>query len=79
MYYSDLGAQMCSLFLCPPTLGKLKGHIAFGLSMHASVRASVTKFIKIQYMDSSSKNNCHIFFLSLDYPPLRSYARFKGS
>ena len=79
MYYSDLGAQMCSLFLCPPTLEKLKGHIAFGLSMHASARASVTKFIKIQYIDSASKNNCHIFFFKSGLSPLWSYAPFKGS
>ena len=30
----------------PPTLEKLKGHIALGLSVRPSVRASVTKFIK---------------------------------
>ena len=34
---------------------------------------------EISYMDSSSKNNLQVFFLSLDYPPLWSYAPFKGS
>ena len=33
----------------PPTLETLKGHIAFDLSVGACVRASVTKFIKIQF------------------------------
>ena len=33
----------------PPTLEKLKGHIAFGSSVRASVRASATKFIKMQF------------------------------
>ena len=69
----------------PPTLEKLKGHIAFALSGRASVRASVIKFIllrysfEISYMDSSSKIVDMYFFLSLDYPPLWSYAPFKGS
>ena len=56
----------------PPTLGKLKGHIACFRLVRVCVRpsfcASVTKFIKIQfvisYKDSSSKNNGHIFFKS---------------
>ena len=29
-------------FIMPPTLKKLKGHIALGLSVHACVRPSVT-------------------------------------
>ena len=33
----------------PPTLEKLKGHIAFDLSVCACIRLSVTKFIKIQF------------------------------
>ena len=54
----------------PNTMEKLKGHIAFGVCacVRACVRPSVTKFIKIQfwnsYMDSSSKNNWHVFFKS---------------
>ena len=56
-----------------PTLEKLKGHFAFGLSMYATVRPSVgayvTKFIKIVLK----------FHISLDYHPLWSYAPFKGS
>ena len=47
-------------FLCPQ-LWKI-----FALSMHASSRQSVTKVIEeqfeISYMDSSSKNNWHVFF-----------------
>ena len=35
--------------IMPLTLEKLKWHIAFGLSVCASVRAPVTKFIKIQF------------------------------
>ena len=36
--------------IMPPTLEKLKGHIAFGLSVRPSVRPSVlSKFIKIQF------------------------------
>ena len=35
--------------IMPLTLEKLKGCIAFPLSVHASVRGSVAKFIKIQF------------------------------
>ena len=62
----------------PPTLEKLKGHIAFGVSVRPCVRASVTKFIKIQFMDSSSKM-IGTYFYSLGYPSLWSYASFKWS
>ena len=42
----------------PPTLEKLKGHISLGLSVCPAVRPCVrSTLIKIQYMDSSSKNN----------------------
>ena len=46
----------------PPTLEKLKGHIALGSLVHPSVRPwSVQNFLgygfEISYMDSSSKNN----------------------
>ena len=45
----------------PPTLEKLKGHIAFGLSVRPSVHASVQNLLiysfEIPYMDSSSINN----------------------
>ena len=45
----------------PPSLEKLKGHIAYGLSMCPSVHVSVQNFLRysfeISYMDSSSKNN----------------------
>ena len=78
----------------PPTLEKLKGHIAFGLLCpptleklmgHIVSMRSLQNLLRysfeISYMDSSSKNNQLIFFFSLDYPPrpLWSYAPFKGS
>ena len=50
---------------------KLKGHIAYGLSVLASIRPSVHPLqnllrysIEISYMDSLSKNNRHVFFKS---------------
>ena len=41
--------KVTGVVFMPPTLEKLKGHIALGLSVRASVHASVTKFIKIQF------------------------------
>ena len=39
-----------SSFIMPPTLEKLKGHIATSLSVRPCMRPkSVTKFIKIQF------------------------------
>ena len=47
--------------IMPPTLEKLKGHIALGLSVGPSIHLSVTIFLRhsfeISYMDYSSKNN----------------------
>ena len=52
----------------PPTLEKLKGHIAFGLSVRPSVRASVQNLLRysfeISYRDSSSKIIDKYFFKS---------------
>ena len=49
------------LFFMPPTLEKLKGHIALGLSMRPSISASVQNLVRysfvISYMDSSLNNN----------------------
>ena len=69
-------------------LEKLKGQIALALSVRVcvSMRPSVHPLqnllrysFEISYMDSSSKIIDTYFFLSLDYPPLRSYAPFEGS
>ena len=50
----------------PPTLEKLKGHFALGLSVRPSVRASVQNLLRysfeISHMDSLSKNNLLVFF-----------------
>ena len=46
----------------PPTLEKLKGHIAMGLSVSVSVQNLLRYSFEISYMDSSPKNNWHIFF-----------------
>ena len=40
-------------FFMPPTLEKLKGHIAFGLSVRASVRPCVRYSFEISFMDFS--------------------------
>ena len=61
----------------PPTLEKLKGHIAFGLSVRPLQNLLRYSF-EISYMDSSSKI-IDTYFLSLDYLPFWSYAPFKGS
>ena len=62
--------------MLPPTLEKLKGHIAFGSSMRPSIRLSMHPF-KI-YKDTVLKFHIWIphqkmidtyFFESLDYPP----------
>ena len=48
------------VFFMPPTLEKLKGHIALGLSVHPSVRPlqNLLRYnFDISYMDSSSKDN----------------------
>ena len=53
--------------IMPSTLEKLKWHIAFGSSVHVSVRPlqNLSRYsFEISYMDSSSKNNLHIFFKS---------------
>ena len=61
----------------PPTLKKLKRHIALGLSVHASVRPFVRLLQKLSYkfeissLDFTSKISPH-------YRPLWSYAPFKG-
>ena len=60
-----------------PTLEKLKGHIVFGLSVRPLQDLLRISF-EISYIDSSSKNNLHIFFW-LGYLTLWSYASFKGS
>ena len=46
----------------PPTLEKLKGHIAMGWSVRVSFQNLLRYSFEISYMDSSSKNNWHIFF-----------------
>ena len=40
----------------PPTLKKLKGHIALGLSVHPSVRTKI-KLGFLNFIDSPSKND----------------------
>ena len=59
-------------FYAPTTLEKLEGHIAFGFSVRPSVRAFVQNLLRysfeISYMDSSSKNNWRIFFMSGSSP-----------
>ena len=56
-----------SSVIMPPTLEKLKGHIAKGHNALGSfVRAYIQNLLRysfeIPYIDSSSKNNLHIFF-----------------
>ena len=75
--------RYCSFFsFMPSTLEKLKEHIDLGLSVRLCVRSKFIRYsFEISCMNSSSKNNWHIFFLSLDYMYLTlwSYAPFKGS
>ena len=47
----------------PPTFEKLKGHIAFGLSVRLLQKILRYSF-EISYMDYSSKNNLYEFFKS---------------
>ena len=51
-----------------PTLEKLKGHIALGLSMHPSIPASIQNLLRysfdISYIDSSFKIIDMYFFKS---------------
>ena len=81
--YQKIGIQH-SVSLCPPTLEKLKRHIPLACPcvcarLFVPPLQNLSRYsFEISYMDSSSKNNWHIFFLSLDYPPLWSYAPFKG-
>ena len=67
-------------FFMPPTLEKLKGHIALGLSVRPSVHPSVRQLqnllrysFEISFMDHKKDT----YFL--DYLPLWRYAPFKGS
>ena len=60
----------------PPTLEKLTGHIAFGLSVRPCMRPSVHPLqnllrysFEISYMDSSLKNDLHIFFFKYGLSP----------
>ena len=55
------GVQSTSALGMPPTLKKLKGHIAFGLSIRRLQNLLRYSF-EISYMDSSSKNKGHFFF-----------------
>ena len=56
-------------------LEKLKGHIALGLSVHpCKIKERVLKF-KRQIPDPKISD---LYFLSLDYLPLLSYAPLKG-
>ena len=56
------------LFFMPPTVEKLKGHIASGLSVRPSARGSVQNLLRysceVSYMDSSSKIIDTYFFKS---------------
>ena len=61
LMFSKVFKRSCKIFM-PPTLEKLKGHIAFGLSVRVCVRPSVRPLqnllrysFEISYMDSSSK------------------------
>ena len=60
-----------------PNFGKVEKSYCFGLvrlSVRPSLIASFQDLLRysfeISYMDFSSKNNCHVFFLSLDDLPL---------
>ena len=60
----------------PPTLEKLKGHIAFGLSVRVCVRPSVRPLqnllrysFEISYMDSSSKKIIDMYFFKSGLSP----------
>ena len=84
--WHSCGVWQWQVLFMPPTMAKLKGHIALGLSVGPSVRPSISrcirsKFIKIQFWNYIFgfliKNNWHIF-LSLDYLPLWSYATLNG-
>ena len=64
----------------PPTLKKLKGHIALGLSVRPSVhplqiQGRVLKFHRC----IPHQKITDLYFFNLDYLPLWSYAPFKGS
>ena len=61
-------------FIMPPTLERLRRHIALGLSLSPSMclLQNLLRYrFEISYMDSSSKNYRH-------YLPLWSYAPIKG-
>ena len=93
-----MGTVICCEFFkkwplfMPPTLEKLKGHIALARpsvrpSIHPSVRPSVRVSVQnllrnsfeISFIDSSSETIDTYFILSLEYLPLWSYVPFKGS
>ena len=69
---NEASSSGSTLFFMPPTLKKLKGHIAFGLSVRLCVHPSMVPLqnllrysFEISYMDSSSKIIDTYFFLSL--------------
>ena len=64
----------------PPTLKKLKGHIALGSYAHPSVRPSQIKdrVLKFQRWIPHQKITDPYFF-NLDFLPLWRYAPFKGA
>ena len=63
----------------PPTLKKLKGHIAFGLSVCVcALEEKKVRFFKFHKQIPHQKIADHIFF-SMNYFPMWSYAPFNRS
>ena len=72
--FSDLGSRSLrfNIFKLHYAPKKLQEHIAFGLSVHSSIRSSKTvhaRVFEISYMDTSWKNSWHTFFFLSELSP----------